>query len=195
MLTDAWVKASGHVANSLLEANRAALAAFAAPPTASHTGVDAVAHTRPDWSSERSVTAADAITVGDTVRFSKRFTDDDVAAFAEASGDTNRLHLEDAYAAQTRFGDRIVHGTLVAGLVSAALARLPGLTIYLAQDMEFHAPVPIDARVTATVEIVEAIGEDRYRLTTEVADADTTYLTGEATVLIDDRPAPTPADA
>ena len=67
----------------------------------------------------------EVIRVGDRVRFSKTISEDDVRAFAEASGDTNRLHLDDEYAEDTRFGRRIAHGTLVGGLISAALARLP----------------------------------------------------------------------
>lgn len=188
LFTDAWVKATGHVANSIVEANRAALSTFTLPPTSPPESVESVSYSEPDWELDRSVTDPEAISVGDSVRFTKAFSEDDVQAFATASGDTNRLHLEDDYAAETRFNGRIVHGTLVSGLISAALARLPGLTIYLSQDVAFQNPVRIGDRVTAVVEVVEELGDNRYRLTTDVVDDDLTYMSGEAVVLIDPRP-------
>lgn len=144
-----------------------------------------------DWEFERTVDDPDHISVGDTVTFEKTLTEEDVRAFAHSSGDTNRLHLNDEFAAETRFGKRIVHGTLVSGLISAALARLPGLTIYLSQDLEFRGPVGIGDRVSARVEVVDALGDDQYRLETVIRDedADETVVEGEAVVLIDEFPA------
>jgi len=123
--------------------------------------------------------------VGDTVRFTKRLSEDDVTDFARATGDTNRLHLDEGFAIGTRFGERIVHGTLVAGVISAALARLPGLTIYLSQDLGFRSPVPIGATVTAACEITEALGGNRYRVSTTVYHENEPVVDGQATVLID----------
>jgi len=130
------------------------------------------------------------IAVGDSVLFSKTLTEADVRAFAEASGDTNRLHLEAPFAAETRFGQPIAHGTLVAGLISAALARLPGLTIYLSQELSFLGPVTIGQRVTAECTVVEQLGSNRFRLTTEVTDEDgEVVIDGEAVVISDTIPA------
>jgi acyl dehydratase/CBS domain-containing protein len=126
------------------------------------------------------------IDVGDTVTFSKTVAEEDVRAFAEASGDTNRLHLEAPFAAKTRFGERIAHGTLVAGLISAALARLPGLTIYLSQDLSFLGPVQIGERITAECAVIEHLGKDQYRLSTEVLGSDgEAVIEGEAVVISD----------
>ena len=132
--------------------------------------------------------AAPGIDVGDVVRFSKRLTDGDVRAFARASGDDNPLHLDVAFAATTRFGSRIAHGVLTLGVVSAALARLPGLVIYLSQSVRFVGPVAVGDRVTAVCEVVDALGGGRFRLRTEVRDAaGETVVDGEAVVLVDDR--------
>jgi len=147
------------------------------------------AYEHDDWSFDSRVQSEGTVSVGDRVEFTKPLSDEDVRAFAEASGDTNRLHLDDAYAAETRFGARIAHGTLVAGLVSAALARLPGLTIYLSQDLSFLGPVRIGAEVTAVCEVVEDLGDDRYVLTTDVAADGEAVIEGEAVVLVDAVPA------
>jgi acyl dehydratase/CBS domain-containing protein len=144
-----------------------------------------------DWEFECACVDDTAVSIGDRVTFAKTIDDRDVRSFAAASGDTNRLHLEDDYAAETRFGRRIVHGTLVAGLVSAALARLPGLTIYLSQDLTFLAPVDVGDRVSAVCTVVESLGRSKYQLATDVfGPDDERVIEGEAAVLIDELPTP-----
>lgn len=141
-----------------------------------------------DWEYRYFGTEAD-INVGDTVEFSKTVSEADVEAFAEASGDTNRLHLDAEYAEGTRFGERIAHGTLATGIISAALARLPGMVIYLSQDVSYLGPVPLGDRVTAECEVVEKIGENRFRLNTTLLDGDgETVIDGEAAVISEELP-------
>ncbi|WIV68258.1 MaoC family dehydratase [Natrialbaceae archaeon AArc-T1-2] len=199
-LTNVWTTMASSFLQGATAANRAAVSALV-PPAASKNGSDSApkAVTAPissleysdlDWEFERTVDDPDQIDVGDTVTFGKTLTDEDVAAFARASGDTNRLHLDEEFGADSRFGERIVHGTLASGLISAALARLPGLTVYLSQDLEFRAPVGVGDRVSARVEVVEDLGNGQYRLETIVhdEDSDETVIGGEAVVLIDDLP-------
>jgi CBS domain-containing protein/acyl dehydratase len=144
------------------------------------------AYERDDWEFESVGAREDRIDVGDVVRFSKELSAEDVEAFAEASGDTNRLHLDEEYAAGTRFGERIAHGTLAGGLISAAIARLPGLIVYLSQDTSYLGPIPVGSRATAVCEIVESLGNERYRLTTSVVtEGDDQVIDGEAVVLAD----------
>ncbi|PSP90858.1 acyl dehydratase [Halobacteriales archaeon QS_4_69_34] len=189
---DSWTDASKHVLNSYLEANRAVMAGLGLrSATGERVGapIAELSYVTPGWSFERSVDTRAELGVGDFVRFSKPVLDDDVHAFAQASGDTNRLHLDDGFAAETRFGGPIAHGTLVSGLISAALARLPGLTVYLSQDVEYRGPVEIGDVVTAECEIVEDLGDEQYRLTTRVhTDEGETVIDGEAVVLIDEPP-------
>jgi acyl dehydratase len=196
-MTNAWAQMTGSFFKSAAAANTAALTAFDAEtnPDADEAdrrpaSVSSVAYDELDWESERSVEDPANITVGDTVRFSKNLDDEDVHDFARVSGDTNRLHLDDEFAETTRFGGRIAHGTLVSGLISAALARLPGLTIYLSQDLEFTGPVNIGDRISATVEVIEDLGENQYRLSTVISDdnQEKNVIEGEAVVLIDDLP-------
>ncbi|WP_226040943.1 MaoC family dehydratase [Natrinema sp. DC36] len=199
--TEHWTSISKHVFNSYIEANNAFLAAmgFTGTGEASATQPNAdtttstpaveVAFGDENWLMERSTDDYDSLGVGDYVRFTKPIMDADITAFAQVSGDTNRLHLEPEFAENTQFGGRIAHGTLVAGTISAALARLPGVTVYLSQDLEFAGPVRIGETVTAECEIVEDLGGDRYRLHTTVVNEDNeTVIDGEAVVIINELP-------
>ena len=184
---DAWLRGSTQFLESVFEANRAALAAFGGHEIDETSAESALAGAeRPEWEVDLTEHRRDALSVGDRVRFTKTLSDADVRAFARSSGDTNPLHLDDAYAERTRFGGRIVHGTLASGLISAALARLPGLVVYLSQDVEFRNPVRVGDRATADCEIVEDLGEHRYRITTQVTTDDATAIDGEAVVLLDE---------
>jgi acyl dehydratase len=189
-MAEAWTNVASSVLRTAAAANSATAAALSdadggerLPP-----GVPSVTYDEADWTFERTVGDPDELDVGDSVRFSKTLDDDDVERFAAVSGDTNRLHLDDDFAAETRFRGRIAHGTLVSGIISAALARLPGLTIYLSQELEFRGPVEIGDRVTAVVEVVEELGGNKFRLTTSVECDDEVVVDGEATVLVDDLP-------
>lgn len=125
--------------------------------------------------------------IGDKASRTKTVTEADILAFAQASGDTNPVHLDDDYAATTRFGRRIAHGMLTASVISAILGNdLPGPgTVYMSQTLAFKAPVFIGDVVTATVEVI-AYREERRIATfhTICANQDgTLVLDGEAIVL------------
>lgn len=138
------------------------------------------------------------VTVGSVATLERTFTSADLAAFAALSGDDNPVHLDADYAATTRFGRPIVHGILVAGLVSALIGtELPGEgSIYLSQTLRFERPVHVGSRVTARVEVTR-VREDKpiVTLATTVLDADgNVAVSGEAVVLVE-RPAAGPAGA
>lgn len=140
------------------------------------------------WSFEYD--GGDGIAVGDVASFSKPITEADVEEFAHATGDTNRLHLDESFADGTRFGRRIAHGVLSLGLVSAALARMPGAIIYLSQDCSYLGPVDLHTRVTARCEVAEDLGRDRYRIDISASTDDgDEVLSGGSTILVDEIPA------
>ena len=126
--------------------------------------------------------------VGDTAALTKTITDEDIRTFAALTGDHNPIHLDDEYAATTRFGRRIAHGMLSASLISAVLANeLPGRgSVYLSQSLKFLAPVYPGDTVTARVTITK-IREDKPIVTLETVccnQRDEQLLTGEAVVLV-----------
>ena len=55
----------------------------------------------------------DDITIGLTKEFSIEITESVINNFAEFSGDYNELHMDENYAATTKFGKRICHGMLL----------------------------------------------------------------------------------
>ena len=126
--------------------------------------------------------------VGDSAEVSKTVADEDVRAFAELTGDRNPVHLDEEYAAQTRFGRRIAHGMLGASLISAVLANeLPGRgTVYLSQTLRFTAPVFLGDTVTARV-VVKSVREDKPVVTLETFCTNQRgerVVEGEAVVLV-----------
>lgn len=121
-------------------------------------------------------------TPGDTAQATIEVTADAIDQYADLIGDHNPIHLNDEYASKTMFGGRVAHGMFSAGVVSAALAALPGDIIYLEQDLTFTKPVRPGDSVTASVEVIDDLGDDRIRVET-TAETDDVVLDGEAVVL------------
>lgn len=85
-----------------------------------------------------------------------RVTDKMVRQFAEMSGDFNPIHLDETYAATTRFKKRIAHGMILGALISRYLNEAIGSGgVYLAQSMKFTNPVFIDDEITFELEITK----------------------------------------
>ena len=72
-------------------------------------------------------------------------------------GDKNPVHLDADYAAKTMFKERIAHGMLSAGYISAVFGmELPGPgAIYVSQTLNFRGPVKIGDRVDRKVKVIE----------------------------------------
>src|SRR5271169_749121 len=104
--------------------------------------------------------------VGDSVQLAKTFGDAEIEKFAELTGDRNPLHMDEAFAARTRFKRRIAQGILSASLISTCVGmRLPGTgALYLAQRLRFVKPVYVGDTVTLTA-TGSHIGQDKPLLT------------------------------
>lgn len=132
----------------------------------------------------------DELEVGRSAEMTKTVTEADVTLFAGLTGDFNPAHVDEEAARRGRFGGRIAHGMLTAGLVSAVLGtRLPGPgCIYVGQTLRFTRPVRIGDTVTARVEVTELRpDENRVILATTCRNQEgRTVLEGEAEVLVPD---------
>jgi len=121
--------------------------------------------------------------IGMAAEYVHTITYDDVVAFAALTGDTNPVHLNEEYAAGTRFKAPIAHGLLTSSYISTVLGtKLPGAgAIYLSQTLNFRAPVYHGDTVTARAEIIELIEEkDRAIMTCTCHVGERLVLDGEA---------------
>jgi len=128
------------------------------------------------------------IKIGDSFVKSRLVTDELIRAFAEVSGDFNPIHLDEDFAAGTRFGKRIAHGMLSGAFISAVLGYefRERRIVYLSQTMRFISPVFIGDTVT-TVATVKSIREDKGIVTLDTVCSNQdgrTVIEGEAVVMI-----------
>jgi acyl dehydratase len=96
--------------------------------------------------------------VGRRATWTRTITAEDVEAFASISGDRNPLHFDADFAGRTRAGGLIVHGGLTTALFNALVAEvLPGPgSVFLHQEWDYPAAVPIGDTVVAEAEVIEA---------------------------------------
>ena len=132
------------------------------------------------------------LSLGQTAAIRKTISESDILAYAGLTGDFNPVHVDAEYAARTRFGSRIAHGMLTAGLVSHVLGmRLPGSgAIYLGQSLRFTAPVRAGDTIEARAEVVELVpAKRRVRLKTVCENQlGEKVLEGEALMMIEEVP-------
>lgn len=96
--------------------------------------------------------------VGDARRFRKTVSESDVYLFAGITGDFAPNHVDEAYMRGTPFGERIAHGALLVGFVSACASAFhdvltpPGF-VSQSYFTKFTAPVrfgdTVETRLTA----------------------------------------------
>jgi 3-hydroxybutyryl-CoA dehydratase len=128
--------------------------------------------------------------VGQTATLSKTITEADLQMYSAVCLDTNPIHMDDEVARQSRFGGRVAHGMLSAGLISALLGtQLPGPgTIYMRQSLKFRAPVKIGHTVRAVVEITDLnLPRKSATLRTRCLVEEDVVIDGEAIVLVPTR--------
>ncbi|MBU3180018.1 MaoC family dehydratase [Clostridium psychrophilum] len=126
--------------------------------------------------------------ISQSEEYIKKFTEDDVECYARITGDYNYIHMDEEKAKKSFFKGRIVHGQLVAGMISALLGmKLPGGgNIYLQQNLEFLKPVRIGDTIKAKVIITE-INLKKKVLVLEtfcINGQDKVVIKGEAKVLV-----------
>ena len=85
-------------------------------------------------------------------------TQERIAAYAQASGDHNPIHIDAEYAASTQFGGTIAHGMMLFGYMSDALSQLYGGA--WASNGRMRARFRAPARPG---DIIEVVAEERAR--------------------------------
>ena len=114
------------------------------------------------------IATVETFTVGQTFIYEQKIDDATVRAFAAFSGDSNPIHVDEAVAKTSRFGQRIAHGAILFGIISKVLGMdMPGLgTVYLGQTCNFKLPVYIDDTVRLEAKIVELLPKSIANIST-----------------------------
>ena len=132
------------------------------------------------------------LSVGMTHQTVHTITENDLELFAQVSGDRNPHHMDDEFAKQTQFGQRIAHGALTASYISGILGNdLPGPgSIFVGLNMRFRRPVYIGSEVIVKVEVTE-MKERGNRVTLKVSCSvdGKAAISGEAMVMVPSRDA------
>lgn len=126
--------------------------------------------------------------IGEFYSESFSFSQEDVNLFAKLTGDSNPIHLDEKYSAETIFKKPIIHGYLASSIFSKILGmNFPGEgTIYLKQELKFKKPMFVDSHYEATV-VVKNIYPEKFGILFETTicekDSQNTTVQGEALVM------------
>ena len=77
-------------------------------------------------------------------------TEEDIRVFADLTGDYSPLHVDEEFAARSRFGRRLAHGLLTSSFITGIIGmELPSRNgIYMGQTLSFLKPVFIGDELT-----------------------------------------------
>lgn len=105
----------------------------------------------------------DSLHLGQTVSVRKTITEADGALYIAATGDFGPVHVDDSYAATTRFGQRLAPGIMVAGICTSVLtAELAGtLGVSIEDRFWFTGPVFYGDTIEFKVWIAQMNAETR----------------------------------
>lgn len=128
------------------------------------------------------------LSLGDTYEYEFSFSQNDVIAFAQLTGDDNPLHLDPDYAATTPFKRPIIHGMLGASVFTKVIGtKFPGYgSIYVGQTFQFLRPMFVDTNYKVKFTVVSLNPEKHTgEILGEVFDVTTGKITtkGVATLM------------
>ena len=109
----------------------------------------------------------DTLKIGDFSLFTKTVSETDIVLYAGISADFAPVHLNEQYAAQTRFGSRIAHPMLLGTMAGGAIYRLLSpSSICVKREFEVIAPVFAGETVTIRAEIA-SLNREHNRVVVE----------------------------
>ncbi|MBI64674.1 MAG: enoyl-CoA hydratase [Candidatus Marinimicrobia bacterium] len=108
-----------------------------------------------------------------------------VEDYANVSQDKNPIHLDNEYAKNTIFKKRIVHGMLLAGLISSLIGnKFPGNgSIYLNQNLSFKKPVYLNETVEIVIKIIHINDKGWLELETNCFTNNNLVIEGSALII------------
>ena len=120
----------------------------------------------------RSVDLTSASTGDTLLATSETLRRADLVAYADASGDQNPIHQDEAFAKSVGLPDVIAHGMLTMGLVASRIEELAQGHPIVSFGTRFAAPVVVPADGDARVDIVVSLlsrDDDAGRVTLDAA--------------------------
>ena len=130
----------------------------------------------------------DSINIGINHEFKITITEKIVSDFSVISGDFNPLHMDENYAAKTKFKKRICHGMLLASFFSRLVGMyLPGESaLYFSQSLNFISPCFINDKIVVKGEIIDKNHSTKIITvkTSIINQKNELILDGEAKVMI-----------
>ena len=121
------------------------------------------------------------IQIGDKVSFKMEISEEKVQKFADISGDNNPLHMDEIYAQNSKFKQKIAHGMLLGSYFSQLVGmHMPGKKcLYLSQTLNFHNPCFLS-------DVVSVEGTVREKSdATKILEIDTTIYNQKNILLVD----------
>ena len=99
----------------------------------------------------------DEIVLGTKIKFTVPIEESIMNDFAKISGDYNSLHMDEQYAAGTKFGKRVCHGMLLASFFSRLVGmHMPGkYSLYFSQTLNFQMPCFVGDKITIEGEVID----------------------------------------
>jgi 3-oxoacyl-[acyl-carrier protein] reductase len=99
------------------------------------------------------------IKTGDKAEIKHTITNSDVEKFVDLTGDDNKLHVDEKYAATTSFKRPVAHGMLGASFISTIIGtKLPGDgALWFSQNLEFLRPVRIGDKLRIIAKVIRKI--------------------------------------
>jgi acyl dehydratase len=121
------------------------------------------------------------VRIGDEFTRTVTITEQHLTDGARLIGDFNPLHVDEAFARDSHFGGRILHGVITSALMGAELGMVFAGTAlgYLEHNARFLAPVRPGDRLTITWRVSELIHKPRHGGGIVVADAEARNQRGE----------------
>ena len=122
----------------------------------------------------------DEIQIDQKTSFQIHITDELIAKFAAVSGDYNPLHMDEIYAQESKFHQRVCHGMLLGSFISQLVGmHIPGKKcLYLSQNLNFHNPCYISDIIT-----IEGVVKGKSDVT-KILEIDTTIHNQKNTLLV-----------
>jgi len=110
-----------------------------------------------------------SVSVGDEIAsLTRTVTQEQIGAYAEASGDFNPIHLDAEFATSVGLPGTIAHGLLEMGILADAISRWAGSSEALASlEVRFSKPLRAGESITCNGKVV-AVDEDQGLATMDV---------------------------